>query len=304
VLAGVRAGGAVSAVYDIDPVDLNANITSIEHLLEGDRSIDTVLIASMYGNPAALDDIEKLCGRRGVHMIDDAAQAFGARLGDRFVGTFGDIGLMSFSPGKPTVAHLGSFYWANRGLRIPESGTRIRNSLFHRMAFNNFLATRANVYRRYPSYLARRMPRILRPLESFLSMENDALLPFESSYLHGVLIAEDESRRHLRCQRIDEFLASTRQHGFRIVRSTRGQPNPHKIVIVFDRSRDRDRAMKALLAESVYCQCGYRPICKRADLTPVSLDISGRVLELPLEFDNYRFSYLIKKFRRIVSSGI
>ncbi len=299
VLTGIRSGGAICVPYDIDPLDLNASVSSIERLLKGGY-VDAVLVASMYGNPAALGEIEEICAHYSIPMIDDAAQAFGASLNGRWIGTFGDIGLMSFSPGKTTVAHMGAFYWANKNIVFPEKPVLIRNSLYHRLVFHNFLVTRVNVYNHPPSLFDFWISRFLGRFERLLSVQNDSLLPFENLYLQRVIIAENEYRRCFRCSRLDEFISSIRQHGFRIVRSIRGEPNPHKIVIVFDEKEERDRVMKKLIEKRIYCQRGYTPISFDSALIPISCDLADRILEIPLEFEPKRFSYLIKAFRKIV----
>jgi dTDP-4-amino-4,6-dideoxygalactose transaminase len=59
-----------------------------------------VVVAHLFGNPAPIHAIGEVCRRRGLILIDDAAQALGARLGDRLLGTFGDAGIVSFGNGK------------------------------------------------------------------------------------------------------------------------------------------------------------------------------------------------------------
>ena len=58
--------------------------------------ISCLLVASMYGNPADMVQLEGLCKEHGIKLIDDAAQSFGAKIQDRFIGTFGDAGFMAF----------------------------------------------------------------------------------------------------------------------------------------------------------------------------------------------------------------
>jgi dTDP-4-amino-4,6-dideoxygalactose transaminase len=59
-----------------------------------------VIVAHLFGNPAPIDAIETLCRQRGLVLIDDAAQALGARLNGQPLGTFGDAGIVSFGSGK------------------------------------------------------------------------------------------------------------------------------------------------------------------------------------------------------------
>jgi dTDP-4-amino-4,6-dideoxygalactose transaminase len=59
-----------------------------------------VIVPHMFGNPAPIDAIADLIRSRGVLLLDDAAQAFGAELQGRPLGTFGDAGIVSFGNGK------------------------------------------------------------------------------------------------------------------------------------------------------------------------------------------------------------
>jgi dTDP-4-amino-4,6-dideoxygalactose transaminase len=60
-----------------------------------------VMPVDLFGFPADYPAIEALSAEHGLAIIADAAQSFGAALGDRRVGTFGDIATTSFFPSKP-----------------------------------------------------------------------------------------------------------------------------------------------------------------------------------------------------------
>jgi len=92
--------------YDVDIEDLNASVKDIERLIDQEKPV-ALVVASLYGNPADMERIETICRNRSVVLIDDAAQAFGSKLNGRYIGSFGDGGFFSFSPGKPTAAHRG-----------------------------------------------------------------------------------------------------------------------------------------------------------------------------------------------------
>ncbi|MCL5073806.1 MAG: DegT/DnrJ/EryC1/StrS family aminotransferase, partial [Actinobacteria bacterium] len=76
--------------YDIDPDDLNADISSIQFLAKKFH-IKALLIASMYGNPANLFEIDLFCKTNGIKLIDDAAQSTGASINNKPIGSFGQI---------------------------------------------------------------------------------------------------------------------------------------------------------------------------------------------------------------------
>jgi len=93
----VRAGLQVLPV-DIDPWTLDYDPISLERL--DCSGVLAIVSTSLYGVPGDLAHLEAFAERRGIHLVDDAAQAFGARSGDRYAGTFGRAGFFSLSRGK------------------------------------------------------------------------------------------------------------------------------------------------------------------------------------------------------------
>jgi dTDP-4-amino-4,6-dideoxygalactose transaminase len=59
-----------------------------------------VIVVHLYGQCADLDPIVEACARHGVLLIEDAAEALGARYKGRAAGTFGDVGFYSFNGNK------------------------------------------------------------------------------------------------------------------------------------------------------------------------------------------------------------
>ena len=83
--------------YLIDPAALAAAITP---------RTKAVMPVHLYGQPANIVAIAPLCQKHGLHLIEDAAQAHGAKLKDgRYCGTLGAAAGFSFYPGK----NLGAF---------------------------------------------------------------------------------------------------------------------------------------------------------------------------------------------------
>jgi dTDP-3-amino-3,4,6-trideoxy-alpha-D-glucose transaminase len=64
-----------------------------------------VIPVHLYGQPCAMAEICEIAAKRGVKVIEDAAQAHGARWAGRRVGSWGDAACFSFYPGK----NLGAF---------------------------------------------------------------------------------------------------------------------------------------------------------------------------------------------------
>lgn len=79
------------ATGSMDPVDVEAKITARTR---------AVIPVHLYGIPADMRRISKLCRERKLLCIEDAAQAHDAWIDDRHAGTWGDLGTFSFFPGK------------------------------------------------------------------------------------------------------------------------------------------------------------------------------------------------------------
>jgi len=82
--------------YNIDPARIEAGIT---HRTKG------ILAVHLYGLPAEMDIVREVARKHGLWVMEDAAQAHGARYKGQRVGGLGDVACWSFYPGK----NLGAF---------------------------------------------------------------------------------------------------------------------------------------------------------------------------------------------------
>jgi dTDP-4-amino-4,6-dideoxygalactose transaminase len=90
--------GARPVFVDIDPETFNIDPNQVDRAIT--RKTRAILPVHLFGLPADLDPILRTAGERGLVVIEDAAQAIGARYGDRNAGTIGSCGCFSFFPSK------------------------------------------------------------------------------------------------------------------------------------------------------------------------------------------------------------
>jgi dTDP-4-amino-4,6-dideoxygalactose transaminase len=90
--------GATPVFADVDRDSGNISAATIEPVLT-DRT-RAVIPVHLAGWPADMDGIMALARPRDIRVIEDCAQAHGARIGDRSVGSIGDIGAWSFCQDK------------------------------------------------------------------------------------------------------------------------------------------------------------------------------------------------------------
>lgn len=96
-----RAGLAVQFV-DVDPMTLVLSAEKVEGALTAQTA--AVIVTHLYGTLADVEGIVELCHSRGIAVIEDCAQAAGARRGQRMAGSYGDLGAFSFYPTKNLAA--------------------------------------------------------------------------------------------------------------------------------------------------------------------------------------------------------
>jgi len=89
----------LAATYNMDAGSLEAAIDMIKK--EGKLRPVGVIAVGMFGQPADFGKIAPVAAKHGLWTMDDAAQSYGASLGNRRVGTLAKVTTTSFFPAKP-----------------------------------------------------------------------------------------------------------------------------------------------------------------------------------------------------------
>ena len=100
---GVTFAGATPIPVEVDPATFNLDLARIEAAIT--PRTRAIMPVHLYGQPADMDPIRAVARERGLRVIEDAAQAQGARYKGRRTGGLGDAAGFSFYPGK----NLGAF---------------------------------------------------------------------------------------------------------------------------------------------------------------------------------------------------
>lgn len=91
--------GAQPVYVDIDPRTYNLDAGKLEAAVSARTRV--ILPVSIFGQCADMDEISAVADARGIAVIEDAAQSFGATYKGRRSGALSDIGCTSFFPSKP-----------------------------------------------------------------------------------------------------------------------------------------------------------------------------------------------------------
>lgn len=121
----VASIGAIPVFVDVNVGDCNMDTTKIKSLITNNTK--AIIPVHLYGNPADMNTIMNIAESHKLFVLEDCAQAHGAMIGGKIVGSFGDASTFSFYPGK----NLGAFGDAGamlfKNAEIAKVARQIRN---------------------------------------------------------------------------------------------------------------------------------------------------------------------------------
>ncbi|MBA2115099.1 L-glutamine:2-deoxy-scyllo-inosose aminotransferase [Planctomycetes bacterium FF15] len=101
----IQDSGLFPVLVDINPHTWCLDVENIEAALTAKTS--AVIVSHLHGGIADMPAIRELADRQSIAIVEDACQAPGARLGGQRLGTFGDVGVLSFGGSKLLTAGRG-----------------------------------------------------------------------------------------------------------------------------------------------------------------------------------------------------
>jgi dTDP-4-amino-4,6-dideoxygalactose transaminase len=99
-VAAIEMAGAVPVFVDIDDLSYTLDPQALAPLVDGSEPLAAIIAVHLYGHPADMPRIRQLAERAGVPLIEDCAQAHGAKIAGHYVGAMGDAAAFSFYPTK------------------------------------------------------------------------------------------------------------------------------------------------------------------------------------------------------------
>lgn len=103
--------GAVPVFVDIDPFNLCMDPSKLEAAITGKTK--AILPVHLYGHPADMEPINEIARKHGLFVIEDAAEAHGATINGRKVGSWGHCATFSFYGNKNITTGEGGMITTN-----------------------------------------------------------------------------------------------------------------------------------------------------------------------------------------------
>jgi perosamine synthetase len=261
-LNAIIESGATARFADIDRDVFNIDPATVDEVVNARTKV--LMPVHLYGHIAEMDQLSRIASHAGLTMVEDAAQAHGARIGDRAAGSWG-IGCFSLYATKNLTSGEGGLISTNDSaiadrLRVLRN-QGMRQRYVYEMAGNNYRMT---------------------------DLQAALCLPQLAGYEAQVAARQANARR-----------LSSGLRGLAGVRVPEVMPGYHHVwhqytILVDDDARlDRDGLLDALSAAGIGCGVYYpRPVfdydCYRdhpqvvVAATPVATDVSRRCLSLPI----------------------
>lgn len=177
----VRLVGAEPVFADVDPDTYNLDPECARAAVRA-ADADAILVVHLYGLPADMAAFRTIADEEDVLLIEDAAQAHGARFDGRSVGTFGDAAAFSFYPTKNMSTGEGGMVLTDNGAVADraasfvnhgrtDGGTYDHETVGHNLRMTSIAAAIGSVQlEKLPAWIrsrrenARRLSEHLRPL--------------------------------------------------------------------------------------------------------------------------------------------
>lgn len=105
--------GGIPVFIDTEYDTWNMDPEALKKAFEIYPEVKVVMLVHLYGTPAKIDEIKKICDKNGAILIEDAAESLGARYKGKSTGTFGKYACISFNGNKIITGTSGGMFLTN-----------------------------------------------------------------------------------------------------------------------------------------------------------------------------------------------
>ncbi len=146
-VSAILRAGATPVLADIDPVSFNLSPAAVERVLDGNRGagVKAILPVHLYGQCADWGAFSRIGRERGLALIEDAAQAWGAEWEGAKAGGLGDAAAFSFYPTKNLSAAGDAGMVTTNGDDVAERVRMLRNQGMRRRYHHDELGWNARM---------------------------------------------------------------------------------------------------------------------------------------------------------------
>ena len=130
--AAIIRAGATPVVVDADPLTWNMDVNQVEDRIT--PRTRAIMVVHIYGLPVDMDPILTLGHKRGLRIIEDAAEMLGQDYKGKPCGSFGDISTFSFYPNKHVTTGEGGIVVTDDP-KLAERCRSLRNLCFQKKRF-------------------------------------------------------------------------------------------------------------------------------------------------------------------------
>jgi len=144
----VRLVGAEPVFADIERETYGLRPESVQEKVT-DRTA-AIIPVHLYGGPCQIDTINKIADQEDLFVIEDAAEAFGSTYQESYVGTFGDVGVLSFCQNKVIVTGEGGAIITDNddiaaNVRLYRSHGRVPGDYFDNVGSGEYVGIGSNL---------------------------------------------------------------------------------------------------------------------------------------------------------------
>ena len=263
---------------DVDPNTFCVNVDTIKKVLS--KKTKLIVVTHTYGNMCNMNKIVSLAKKRKIYLMEDAAQALGSKYKGKQAGTIGDIGVFSFTSTKTlTTGEGGAICVKKRSLYnklvLFRSYGYIKERYYcvvpgHNLRMSNLLAAIGFSQMGRLNSILKKRKKIYSVYKKNLKSDKFSLQKFESMFAIPWTLS---------------------------IKLNKNFTQKYRNLLISKLKK------KGIESRNAYYCPNELPIFKKKYKLPVSLDLSKRVLSLPIfeELKIKEINYICKQFNEILN---